>query len=447
MTLSASLPPGPRGHFLMGHLKEFRQDILGFYTRLFRDHGECAGFCIGRRRLALLSHPDWIERVLVTDHHKFSKLTYVLRLLLPLLGEGLLTSEGAFWLRQRRLIQPAFSRQRIAGYTPFMTAYTLRMLEGWQDGSVRDIHADMKRLALEIVAKALFDADVGGDAAEVGAALIDVMYSFLARWGSLVPLPEWVPTAVNRRYHRSIRRLDRIIYRFIAERRASKEEKNDLLSLLLRARDEDDGTRMTDRQLRDEVMTLFLAGHETTAVAMSFTWYLLAQHPEVEVKALEELRKVLSGRPPTVEDLPRLPYTEAVILESMRLYPPAYAFGRLALAGFDVGDYHIAAGTTVLVSQWIMHRHPRYWDDPEAFRPERWLDGLAKQLPKFVYFPFGGGQRQCIGNTFAMIETVLLLATMLPRVHVELVAEHVVKVRPAVTLVPEHGIKVVVRKR
>jgi cytochrome P450 len=431
----------------MGNFREFRRDILGFYTRLAREYGDVAGFRIARRRLALVSRPDLIERVLVTDHHKFAKLTYVLRLLVPLLGQGLLTSDGDFWLRQRRLIQPAFSRQRLAGYAPPMIAYTQRMLDRWQDGMAVDVHAEMMRLTLEIVAKVLFDADVAGDAADVGEALVGVMYGFLARWINFVPMPEWVPTSTNLRYRRSVERLDKIIYRFIAERRASKEEKHDLLSLLLRARDEDDGGQMTDRQLRDEAMTLFLAGHETTAVALSFTWYLLAQHPETVAKLLDEVRRVLGDRPPTVDDVPHLPYTEAVILEAMRLYPPAYSFGRLARESIDLDGHHIPASTTVLVSQWVMHRHPRWWEDPEHFRPERWLDGLAKRLPRFAYFPFGGGPRQCIGNTFAMMETVLVLATMIPRVRFELVPDHPVVLRPAVTLRPEYGIKAVVRRR
>jgi cytochrome P450 len=447
MKTAAPLPPGPKGRLLSGSLVEFHKDILGFYTRCAREYGDVVTFRLGRRRLVLLNHPDYIERILVHDNKNFAKMTYVLGLIVPLLGYGLLTSDGDFWLRQRRLIQPVFSKQRIASYGACMVDFARRMADSWRDGEQRDIHRDMVQLTLQIVAKVLFDADVGGDAPEVGQALEVVMHNFLNRWGSFLPLPAWFPTPGNLRFHRSIRQLDRIIYRFIAERRASKEERHDLLSVLLNARDADDGRQMTDRQLRDEAMTLFLAGHETTANAMGYTWYLLAQHPEVEAKLLDELRRELGGRPPTPDDVPRLKYAEAVILESMRLYPPAYGFGRIAKNDCEFGGYRVPKGTTVLVVQWVMHRDPRFWADPEKFRPERWQEPSIKQLPKFAYFPFGGGPRLCIGNTFAMLETVLLLATLAPAVHFDLVADHPFKLRPAVTLNPEYGIRVTVRKR
>jgi cytochrome P450 len=447
MKSAAALPPGPRGHLLTGSLAEFHRDILAFYTRCARDYGDVSTFRLGIRRLVLLNHPDHIERVLVHDNKNFAKLTYVLRLLVPLLGYGLLTSDGEFWLRQRRLIQPVFSKQRIASYATSIVDYARRMVEIWDDGEVRDIHTDMVRLALEIVAKVLFDADVAGDAPEVGQALEVVTHNFLNRWGSFLPLPALFPTPGNLRFHRSIRRLDRIIYRFIAERRASNQERHDLLSVLLHARDEDDGRQMTDRQLRDEAMTLFLAGHETTANAMTFIWYLLAQHPDVEARLLAELNHELNGRPPTAEDVPRLRYAESIILEAMRLYPPAYAFGRIARQDCEFGGFLVPAGCTVLVSQWVMHRDPRFWPDPDKFAPERWLDPSIKHLPKFAYFPFGGGPRQCIGNTFAMLETVLLLATIAQQVRFELMPAHSIQLRPAVTLRPETGIPVTIRKR
>jgi cytochrome P450 len=447
MNSTAPLPPGPRGQFLTGSLTEFHKDILGFYSRCAREYGDVFSFRLGRRRLVMLTHPDYIERVLIHDNKNFAKMTYVLRLIVPLLGQGLLTSDGDLWLRQRRLIQPVFSKQRLASYAGCMVDYAQRLAATWRDGEVRDIYGDMVRLTLEIVAKVLFDADVARDAPEVGQALTVVMHNFLNRWGSLLPLPAWFPTPGNLRFHHSIRRLDKIIYRFIAERRASGQERNDLLSLLLHARDEDSGGQMTDRQLRDEAMTLFLAGHETTANAMSFTWYLLAQHPEVEAKVLDELRRELGGRPPMADDMPRLKYAESVILESMRLLPPAYGFGRIAKQDCEFGGYRIPAGTTVLVSQWVTQRDPRFWPDAEKFRPERWQEPAIKQLPKFAYFPFGGGPRLCIGNTFAMMETILLLATLAPHAHFDLVPDHPFKLRPAVTLKPEFGIKVTVRKR
>lgn len=447
MKTLAPPPPGPRGHLLTGSLREFSRDILGFYAHCARDFGDVAGFRLGQRRLALLSHPDHVERVLVHDNKNFAKLTYVLKLIVPLLGNGLLTSDGDFWLRQRRLIQPVFNRQRLAGYAGVIVEYAQRLAQTWRDGEVRDLYIDMTQLALEIIAKVLFDADVAGDAPEVGAALTVVMDNFLNRWGSVLPLPPWFPTPGNLRYYRTIRRLDEIIYRFIAERRTSKQRRDDLLSVLLEARDEDDGTQMTDRQLRDEAMTLFLAGHETTANAMSFTWYLLARNPDAEAQLHAELARELGGRAPTAEDVPRLKYAECVILESMRLLPPAYAFGRIVREDCEFGGYHIVRGTTVLMSQWVLQRDPRFWPDAEKFQPERWLRPEIKSMPKFAYFPFGGGPRLCIGNTFAMMEAVLLLATVAQRARFELAPGFELKLRPAVTLKPANGIRVIVRKR
>jgi cytochrome P450 len=439
-------PPGPRGLFLLGNLLDFRRDFLGFLTRASREYGDVVSFRIGLKKVILLNHPDLIETVLVTESRNFIK-HYVTRLLRPTLGNGLLMSEGDFWLRQRRLMQPAFHKSRIAAYGDIMVAYTRRLLDRWQDGATLDMHKEMMRLTLEIVAKALFDADVAGKASDVGEALEVAMANFIRRWKSLYPMPAWVPTPGNLRTRRAVRRLDEIIYGFIRERRASGAERGDLLSILLHARDEDDGSRMTDRQLRDEAMTLFLAGHETTANALSWTWYLLAEHPEAEARLLAELEAVLGGRAPTVADLPRLRYTEMVVTESMRVYPPVYAFGREAVQPCMLGGYDIPAGMTVFMSQWLMHRDPRYFDRPEEFRPERWADGLARRLPKFAYFPFGGGPRLCIGNTFAMMEAVLLLATMVPRFRFRLAPGHPVVPLTTVTLRPAHGLLGVIEKR
>jgi cytochrome P450 len=273
------------------------------------------------------------------------------------------------------------------------------------------------------------------------------MRTFVRRWRSVYPLPVWIPTPTNLRLKRAVRQLDAIVYGFIKERRASGGDRGDLLSMLLQAQDADDGTRMTDKQVRDEAMTLFLAGHETTANALSWTWYLLSQHPEVEAKLAAELEAVLGGRSPTVADLPRLRYTEMVVLESMRIFPPVYAFGREAIRECTLGGYRVRRGTTVIMSQWVMHRDPRYFDNPEQFLPERWADGLAKRLPKFAYLPFGGGPRICIGNSFAMMEAILILATMLSKFRFTVLPDHPVIPRPTVTLRPEHGIKGVLTKR
>jgi cytochrome P450 len=443
---AAPSPPGPRGRLLLGCLADFRRDLLSFMTRVAHEYGDCAAFRLGWKRVCLVSHPDLIEEVLVTQARHFRK-HYVLRLLRPTLGNGLLLSEGDFWLRQRRLVQPAFHRDRVNSYGDVMVAYAERLLAGWRDGEVRDLHAEMMRLTLEIVAKTLFDADVAGKAREVGEAMEQGMTTFVRRWRSLYPLPIWVPTPTNRLLRRVVGRLDRIIYGIIRERRTSGEDRGDLLSMLLHAQDADDGSRMTDKQLRDEAMTLFLAGHETTANAMAWTWYLLAQHPDVEARLTAELDAVLAGRAPTVADLPRLRYAEAVILESMRCYPPVYGFGREALDDCTVGGYRIRRGTTVIMSQWVVHRNPRYFPDPEKFDPDRWADGLAKRLPRFAYLPFGGGPRACIGNSFAMMEAVLLLAAISQKWRFSLLPDHPVIPLPTVTLRPKYGIRAMITRR
>jgi cytochrome P450 len=441
------LPQGPRGHWLLGSLADFRRDILGFYADCARQFGDIVHYRLGWRHLCLINHPDYAEQVLITDSKLYAKRTYVLNLLVPVLGNGLLTSEGDFWLRQRRLIQPAFHKQRLLAFGDVMVQYTERMLGRWQHGDKRDLHADMMRLALEIAGKTLFDADVANDAENVGAALEVVMDQFLDRWKSLLPLPPSFPTPANLRFKRTMKKLDAVVYQLIAQRRQSGERRGDLLSLLLQARDEDDGTGMTDLQLRDEVMTLFLAGHETTANALAWTWYLLAQHPDVDGKLVDELEAVLGGRAPSVADLPRLVYTERVLLESMRLYPPAYAFGRLAKVDCAIAGYRIPRGTTVILCPWVTHRDPRWFDDPLTFRPERWAGDFAKRLPRFAYFPFGGGQRQCIGNQFAMMEAMLVLATVAQHFRFQLCPDPAVVPRAVVTLRPAHGIPALLYKR
>jgi cytochrome P450 len=443
---TALAPPGPRGHFLTGSLPEFSGDRLGFFTGLARQYGDVAAFRLGWRRALLLSHPDAIEYVLATASKNFTK-HFAIRLNRLLLGNGLLGSEGDLWLRQRRLAQPAFLRDRVAAYGPRMVACAQAMLVRWQAGQTRDLHAEMMQLTLEIVAQTLFGADVTGHAPDVRTALEAALTGYVARLKKLILLPEWVPTPTNLRLRRAVRRLDEIIYRIIQERRAQGSKGDDLLSLLLNARDQDDGSRMTDRQLRDEAMTLFLAGHETTALALTWAWYLLAQHPEVEEHLLAELRAVLGCRPPTVADLPRLAYAERVVMETLRLYPPVYAIGREAIADCEIGGYPVRAGTTLLMSQWVVHRDPRFYDRPEVFDPDRWVSDRARHLPRCAFFPFGGGPRICIGNSFALMEAVLILATVVPHFRLILVPGQQVKPRAFLTLRPEHGIQMVLSPR
>jgi cytochrome P450 len=430
------IPPGPKGRFLSGNLAEMRRDLLGFYLRCARDYGDCTTLRFGTKRVFFVSNPVLIEQVL---HSRNFTKHYALRMNRLLLGNGLLTSEGDFWLRQRRLIQPVFQRERILSYAPDMTANAERQIEAWRDGDVRDMHVEMRKLTLAIAAKTLFGADVAGQSEEVGLALREAMGTFSQRFFRIIRIPESVPTPGNLRIRRAIRRLNAILYGLINQRRTEGEQK-DLLSILLHARHESDGSGMTDQQLRDEAMTLFLAGHETTALALTWGWYLLAQNAEVVEKLQAELHQVLDGRTPTAADLSNLPYTDAIVQEVMRLYPPAYAIGRQAIQACTIGGYPVPAGGTILMSQWVMHRDPRFFEDPERFYPGRWLDGLAKRLPRYAYFPFGGGQRVCIGNTFALMELPLVLATIAQRFRFSLPPGPPVLPKPQLTLQPSRPI-------
>lgn len=437
---SATWPPGPKGRWLRGSLPEFRRDILGFFTRCAREYGDYVAYRLGPRHLLQINDPAGIEDVLVTQARNFIK-HFALRMNTLLLGRGLLTSDGGLWLRQRRLIQPAFQRGRVTAYGDIMTAFTDRLVRDWQPGSVRDLHADMMQLTLEIVAKTLFGADIREEAQDVGTALETALDSFLGRLRRLWPLPRWLPTPGNLRVKRAARRLDEVVFGMIRQHRQNGQTSGDLLSMLLEAQDPEDDGHMTDQQVRDEALTLLLAGHETTALALTWTWYLLAQHPQVEAQLLAELQTVLKGRLPTVADLPRLRYTEQVISEGMRIYPPVYVIGREALRDCVVGGYRCPAGWTVMMPQWVLHRDPRFFPEPEVFRPERWTEAMTRQLPKCAYFPFGGGPRLCIGNFFAMQEAVLILATMAQKVHCSLVPGQTIEPWPSMTLRPRYGLR------
>lgn len=439
-------PPGPQGQFLSGNLTEFRRDPLALLVRCRRDYGDVVALRFFNIHGCLLSHPDFIEQVLIAQSRNFAK-GRALQISRSVLGNGLITSEGELWQRQRRLIQPAFHRERTSAYGKVMVEETCRMLDRWPSGRRLDVHAEMMSLTLGIVAKALFSTSLKAEGEVIGETLrifMDHFVSFRSVWRRLIP--ESFPTPWNLRYRRAIANLDAIVYRIIGERRSGGGGAGDLLSMLLSAEDED-GSRMSDRQIRDEAVSLFLAGHETTAIALSWAWYLLSQHPEAESRLIEELETVLAGRPAAVSDLPRLAYSEMVIKESMRLYPPVYAVTRQALSDFEVGGYRVAAGTQVAMSQWVVHRDPRWFPEPDRFLPERWADGLERRLPRFAYFPFGGGPRVCIGTAFAMMEAVLLLATIAQRFHIQVLPDPPVLVWPSFTLRPKNGIHVQVLER
>jgi cytochrome P450 len=412
---SLPAPPGPRRGLPFSRLLAFRRDPLSFLERVHRAHGDVVAFHFGPRPVYLLAHPELVRDVLVTNHRNFIK-SRALQRARVVLGNGLLTSEGDAHLRQRRLAQPAFHRERIAALGDTMAAYAERAADGWRAGETLDVTREMNRLTLAIAGKTLFGADVQDEADEIGRALTDTLAAFKRLTNPLGPLLDRLPVPGTLRVRRATERLDATVYRMVRERRASGEDRGDLLSMLLAARDEEgDGGGMTDLQLRDEALTLFLAGHETTANALAWTWHLLALNPDAEARLHAELDAVLGGRAPASADLPRLPYTRAVLAESMRLFPPAWAIGRQPLEDFEAGGYRVRAGTVVLLSPWVTHRDERWWPDPLRFDPERWTAEREAAQPRFAYFPFGGGPRKCIGEGFAWTEGILLLATLARR--------------------------------
>jgi len=412
-----------------------------------REHGDVVHFKLGPQDLFLLNNPDFIRDVLVTNNRNFVK-SRGLEMAKKFLGESLLTSEGEFHRRQRRLAQPAFHRQRINAYAEIMIDHATRTRDRWNDGQALDIWHEMMRLTLAIVGKTLFDADVEGEAPEIRQALTDVMQLFERMTNPLAAILDKLPLPSNIRWVKAKARLDETIYRIINERRASREDRGDLLSMLLLAHDvEGDGSGMSDQQVRDEAMTLFVAGHETTANALTWTWYLLSQNAEVEAKLHREIDSVLDDRNPTAADVLRLPYTEMVLAESMRMYPPAWTLGRRVLSDYEIGKYVLPAGSIVLMSPWVMHHDERFYPDHNRFDPERWTPEAREARPKFSYFPFGGGPRVCIGEQFAWMEGVLLIATLAQRWKLSLAEGQRVEPRAMITLRPRYGMAMLVERR
>jgi cytochrome P450 len=437
------LPPGPRGGLLVGSSLQYMRDPLGFVERAKRDYGDVVLLQLGNLRTYLVNHPEYIEYILRSHADNFHK-DRMTRWLIPLVGEGLLTSEDAYWRRQRKLAQPSFQHQQIERYGTVMVEHTERMLESWREGEVRDPHEDLMRLTLGIVARTLFDAELSGDAEVVGESLAIVMNHFMSPW-RYIPLVDYLPIPSIRRYWGAIRRIDEIIYRIIRARREAGQDAGDLVSRLLAARD-DEGQGMTDRQLRDEVVTLVLAGHETTALALFYVFYLLDRSPRAQDCLSAELDATLGGRAPTAADVPRLKYTEWVVREAMRLYPPAWGIAREALADCEIGGYDVPKGTQLFLTQWLVHRDGRWFEDPEAFQPERWDNDLVKRLPRCAYFPFGDGPRICVGNHFAIMEAVLILATIARRYRLSVEPGQTLELLPSITLRPKHGLRMRVRR-
>ena len=444
-TLYSGLPPGPKGALIGGHIRHFGGDLLDFLLDTAREYGPLASFRVGPKRIFLASSPELIEQVLVKDAKHYVK-HFGARAFKPVLGNGLVTSEGAHWQRQRKLVQPAFLRARVRSYAPVMAELTEEALQSWVPGKSVRINCEFEDLTSKIALKTLFDLDDDGDRDRFSHTLklaFDVMTARLRR---VLKFPLWMPTPENLRLRNAIAELDQTVQGFIASGRSRGVVGDDLLSRLVFAHHED-GSQMTDRELRDEAMTLYLASHETTALTLTWSWYLLSQHKRVEDKLASEWQRVLAGKIPSADDIPHLSYTGAVIAESMRLFPPVYVVGREATTDLELGGYRVRRGYTVLMSQWVNHRDPAYFPDPEEFRPERWENEFAKRLPKFAYYPFGGGQRVCIGNAFALMEAAIILAAVGQRYKFTLDPEVVIEIKPQITLMPAYDIPATLQRR
>lgn len=438
-------PPGPMGQWPSGVLKQFQNEPLQAMVEMFEAYGDAIRFrAVLNFYGYLFFHPDHYKYILQDNNRNYTKMPHPsLSLLKPVVGNGLLTSDGDFWRRQRRLAAPAFHRKRIAEFAKTMSAAADSMLAGWhsvaKDGRPVDVNEAMMKLTLEIVGKTLFSIDLTREADAVGEAFSAVNET-VARLTSIpfsdigIRLP-FLPT--TRAINRNTAVLDEVVNGIIQERRQNAPEQEDLLTMLMAARDEETGEGMSDQQLRDEVMTIMLAGHETTAVALAWTFYLLSEHAQV-LEALEaEVDEVLNGRLPAIDDLPNLPYTTMVLEESMRLYPPAYAIARWGNAEDEVGGYYVPKNAVITMSPYITHRHPDFWENPERFDPQRFTPERKAERPRYTYLPFGGGPRLCIGNSFAMTEAILLLASIVQRYRLSLVPGTAVETEPLITLRPK----------
>ena len=439
----SGVAPGPRGHPLLGSLPDVRRDPIGLFLESFRRYGDLVRFRFGPATAHLVSAPAGVNHVLAENHRNYGKQTRGYRNLRYVLGNGLLTAEGDHWRRQRRIAQPAFHRQRIAGFGQTMARAAREAAASLsaRRGQTVDVHQEMMRLTLRIVGETLLAHDPTDAADEVGAALKYLLSLANERSSRVLDLPPLLPTRENRRFRRALATLDAVVLRMIAERRSRPGDRGDLLSMLIQARDAETGEAMDDRQLRDEAMTIFLAGHETTANALTYTWVLLSRYPAAMRQLRAELSQVLGGRAPSAEDLPRLTLTRRILQEAMRLYPPAWIISRSATGADEIGGFPIPAGSLILISPYVVHRHPGLWSNPEGFDPER----FAVEPPRGAYLPFGGGPRMCIGNAFASMEAELVIATLAQDLTFELAPGEPVDLEASITLRPRKGVAMAVR--
>jgi cytochrome P450 len=450
-----AIPPGPSGRTLLEDLRLLQRNPLSLLKRSASQYGEVVYYPLGPLKVFLLNHPDAIQHVLQSNNRNYSKDTFQYNKLSSITGSGLLTSDGDHWLRQRRLIQPAFYRTRIRAFSNLMTGSIARMLDRWdhsyKKGEIIDVDSEMMRLALEIIGLALFTADFSDESKDLAQAVLIALDHIIHSARNPIGLPDRFPTARSRRYRAALKMLDASVYDLIRNRRqelgfkpgSGEQENPDLLSLLLQARDEESGSGMSDQQLRDEILTLIIAGHETVASALTWTWLLLSQNPTVEEQLYIELAKTLAGRIPTAEDLPNLPFSRMVFEEALRLYPPAWIITRRAIGEDEIvcgKKYRIPAGALVVISPYLIHRHPQFWEFPDLFDPTRFTSERSAPRPRYAYIPFGGGPRLCIGDYFATVEAQLILATIGQRYRLELIPGQPIDPEPLVTLRPRQGL-------
>lgn len=446
------LAPGPRGAPLLGSMRELRRDLIGFLRQVTAEHGDIVRFTVAGSTVHFINHPDYLRHVLQANSRNYDKQSFEYRAIRLAFGRGLFTSDGDLWLRQRRLMQPAFHRQRINQLGEGIVRDVVGRVRTWQPyaerGEPLDIAAEMVNLSMNVATKSLFSTSLRGDGevATISRNLDTIVSYCLYRATNPFTPPTPVPTRRNRAYNRAMDELNDVIYRIVNQRREPGSDATDLLAMLMAARDEETGEGMPDKQVRDEVATLLLGGYETTSNLLSWTCYELSRHPEVEANLHEELDRVLGGRLPTVDDVPRLVYTKMVLDETLRLYPVPWLERRAAKAD-SIGGYHIKAGSLIYISPYVTHRHPAFWADPERFDPKRFAPDQPSTRPRFAYLPFGAGPRQCIGNRLALLEAQLTLATVAQRYRMRMVAGHPVELMMLITTSPRYGLKMTLEPR
>lgn len=450
-TLAPARPkvaPGPNALGLFARIWRVQDNPLAVLVADHGTFGDVVAYQRIDRLMQSFAHPDHVRHVLETHHTNYRR-SVIYDKLRPVLGEGLVTADGAAWQKQRRVMQPAFARDRVASVAPVMLDEIGRLEREFQAraGQVVDVSAEMMRLTLRIAGRALFDTDVSGLAETIGSALTTALAEVDRRIDELWNWPPWLPIQRNRRFAAAVAELDRVVFGIMERRRQAGSQADDVLALLMRVRDPETGEGLSDRQLRDEVLTLLLAGHETTANWLTWTWYLLSQHPDVELRLHGELARVLSARAPRLSDLPRLAYVRQVADESLRLYPPVWGIDREAIEDDVIGGYHVPAGSIVITSQYLTHRHPEFWPEPHRFDPGRFTPEAAARRPRHAFFPFGGGPRQCIGQAFATMETTFIVAWLAQRFRFQLEPGHRVELEPGITLRPRHGMRMRVEAR